>query len=913
MHWLLVKIANFQAALNRALEKLPFWPDMVRIAKLICAPVVKLSSAVLTAVPSLRKLEWLLEIEMLQRRHPVMLAISLICVFWRGLCITSLGHIGTDPIIYPLIGAVSGFNPFLGMLCGVAYGLGDLIQKFLKPDMYGAKGWGDLNYWGAMVGYTVSYSSLVIMGVLPGMLARVFGLGVQKILKKLIFDKAAASADGAEPQAGVTYPLAELIARMAGAYAGGYVVMDMIAPVTELPAFYLRPHPDVSCHDLEVKTHLQGRADIGAKGSALGTIFGITPPGVQPPGDQPPGDQPPGTEPPDETEKLEKIKKMQDEIDYHRKEADYWRNKLNEATDPKVREELTRRILGHEDAASRFNDEITAIKGDGIVHHTTTAMDNLNRQISDQQSKEMQQDLKNKAAEREQGWKNKDKLDSLISDLNTIRDEKQRDRMIEAVKNAAAADDKGIPQGDMDKISKFVKRQIDADEAPRKLASEINRITRDAISEGARETLATATFGVSEKVAGAWINDQGATGMAKGAVEGVVDVITFGGYSGFEKGGVTGAVKAIATNVLPIDEAVVIKDFAKGCITGKGDVTWDQAAGAFGSGIIKVLTLGKIREGIREKLGPTEPGLGEPPGGGSPPKKPTFGETRKKAYEEKKFEEREQRERAKKYKEQQEAEQKAREEAQERAERKAQEKAERKAQEKAEREAREKAEREAQKKAEREAQERAEREAQEKAEREARDKAEHEKQETGQSKKPGKSAQEACDDIFSGKDETPVSKNDIVTQPEAQIKSYKETHDYYEKNPTEKSENYHISMSNEKTQAIQSGKGCQAGESGAVYSTNKGQGAAGYTYEGGTNVARIHASNVVECEIKGNTFVDKSGKPIIPETLKGKVVATPGSGAEKCLTYVNESGAVQSTIPSHVFEVWKDGAWQKPG
>ncbi|MDQ7823310.1 MAG: hypothetical protein RDV48_10985 [Candidatus Eremiobacteraeota bacterium] len=281
MRRLLMLIAKIQASILRALEKLPFWADTVRFASFLCSPVVKSAAFALKVFPGLRRLDGLLEIESLRRRHPILLAFSLIYVLWRGLRITNLGHIGTDPIIYPLIGALSGFNPFLGMACGVIYGIGDLIQKLFKPDMYGAKGWEDPNYWGAMAGYAVSYSSLVIMGLLPGLLARISGLIVRAILRRIFFRRMAASADGAQPAAAVTYSFAELLARVAGAYAGGYVVMDKIAPVTELPAFYWRPHPDVSCHHLEVNTHLRGRADIGATGSSIGAL--VSPPPEEPP------------------------------------------------------------------------------------------------------------------------------------------------------------------------------------------------------------------------------------------------------------------------------------------------------------------------------------------------------------------------------------------------------------------------------------------------------------------------------------------------------------------------------------------------------------------------------------------------------------------------------------------------------
>ncbi|MGV8120986.1 MAG: hypothetical protein AB2L14_14605 [Candidatus Xenobiia bacterium LiM19] len=501
----------------------------------------------------------------------------------------------------------------------------------------------------------------------------------------------------------------------------------------------------------------------------------------------------------DDPEKLEKIRKMQEEIDYHRKEADAWRSKLNEATDPKVREELKRRILEHDDAASRFNDEITAIKGDGIVHHTKTEMDNLNKELSKKQSKEMEDDLKAKSEVREQDWKNKDTLDSLIKDLNEIQDEKQREHLKEMVNTAAQLDGKGIPGGDVSKLSKFVKAQIDADKAPRRLGSEIAEIGVESDRNIARETLATITFGVSENIAEAWIGDKGPLGITKGAVEGVANVVTLGGYSGYENGGVTGAVKAIANTVLPIEEAGVIKDFVKGCVTGEGEVTWDQAAGAFGWGTVKVLTLGHVKGELTGKPAPVVPGLGEPPGGGPRVRTRTFGEIREQAYNEARGDRMQQQDGPVRYRPEMEAERPIRNEAQEvretaereareRAEQEAREKAEQEAREKAEQEAREKAEQEAREKAEQEARERAEQEAREKAEQEAREKAEQEAREKAEQEAREKAEQEAREKAEQEAREKAEQEAREKAEQEAREKAEQEARERAEQEAREKAE-----------------------------------------------------------------------------------------------------------------------------
>ncbi|WP_321476948.1 hypothetical protein [uncultured Paludibaculum sp.] len=284
MREFLKSIAKKQADLLRWLEAQSFWRPVVGMSTLICAPVVNLARGTLNAFPALRKLEWLLEIESLTRRHPVLLAFSMVFLAWRGIQTTPLGHIGTDAIVYPLMGIISGFNPFLGLVCGGVYGAADLLQKLVLPDMFGARGWGDPNYWGAMCGYVVAYSSLMLMGVCPGMLSRCFRAAIRGILKKLFFRRAASAADGAVPMGEAAYPAAELIAAAIGGYAGGWLIMHQVAPVTEMPAFMWRPNPDVSCHQLEIGTHLQGRANIGGAGSAVGgTIPALIPPTQGPP------------------------------------------------------------------------------------------------------------------------------------------------------------------------------------------------------------------------------------------------------------------------------------------------------------------------------------------------------------------------------------------------------------------------------------------------------------------------------------------------------------------------------------------------------------------------------------------------------------------------------------------------------
>ena len=195
------KLFQCRQWMEKTLQALPFWPDAVGVATLICAPVVRLARATLRRAPLLRKAEWLLEIEMLTRRHPVPMALSLCYVCWRGLRTTPLGHIGTDHLIYPLVAAISGFNPFLGIVCGLAFGIGDFLQKLVWPDIYGARGCDDLNYWAALMGYVVAYSAVMWMGIFPGIMSRMVRFGMRSLLQRLLVGRVAAAADGAGPTA----------------------------------------------------------------------------------------------------------------------------------------------------------------------------------------------------------------------------------------------------------------------------------------------------------------------------------------------------------------------------------------------------------------------------------------------------------------------------------------------------------------------------------------------------------------------------------------------------------------------------------------------------------------------------------------------------------------------------------------
>ncbi len=286
MKELLIRFAAWRADVARQLNEILFWRELTEFCRRVSLPLTGLAHGTLRLFPFLRRLEWLLEIESLTRRHPVVLVFTLAFVLLRGLKSTPLGHIATDEAIYPFVALVSGYNPFLGMLCGVFYGAGDLVQKFFLPDIYGARHWSDGNFWGALAGYVVAYSSLMIMGLAPGMASRACRAAAGVVIRSYFNRRATAMADGGVPLPVSPAPLIEMVAGAVGAYAAGWTVLHEVAPVTERPAFYWRPHPDVSCHALEVDAHLHGPAPtvggVAAAGAAIPVAIPPAPPSLPP-------------------------------------------------------------------------------------------------------------------------------------------------------------------------------------------------------------------------------------------------------------------------------------------------------------------------------------------------------------------------------------------------------------------------------------------------------------------------------------------------------------------------------------------------------------------------------------------------------------------------------------------------------
>ncbi|MEW6059457.1 MAG: papain-like cysteine protease family protein [Actinomycetota bacterium] len=212
-----------------------------------------------------RRLDALLGFSDLRRFNSLLALIPIAFMFVLGALRSQYGHIDTSWGVFPLMALISGLNPFVGLLSGLAFGAGDLIQKFIVDDVYyeSARTAGD--YWGARLGYLVSYSSLIVFGVLPGMLARVGS----RIARALTVRTVASKANGAELSrtAGM---VSGMVGAVVGAAAGG--ALSAVAYKTlSAPAFLWRPSADCSCFNLAKDNAMHaipGASGAGAVGGA---------------------------------------------------------------------------------------------------------------------------------------------------------------------------------------------------------------------------------------------------------------------------------------------------------------------------------------------------------------------------------------------------------------------------------------------------------------------------------------------------------------------------------------------------------------------------------------------------------------------------------------------------------------------
>jgi len=277
-------LVQAQVSIARFFTGLPFWKDVERICLIVAGPVRGIASLALRLFPFLRRFEKYLEVESLRTRSPVILAFSITLLAFRGILTSPNGHIGTDLSVFPLLTLISCFNPFLGGLSGLVFGAADLVQKLVKPDIYGAMTWSHPNYMGALVGYIAAYSITVWMGVMPGLVSRIGRDFAISFFRKIWAKRATAHADGATPLPIDSWTgAAGLLGSMVGAMVTAFTGVRFVAPILEWPAFHWRPSPDVSCYNSELATLKATASRPAVMGIIGGAVVTTTPPAAPPP------------------------------------------------------------------------------------------------------------------------------------------------------------------------------------------------------------------------------------------------------------------------------------------------------------------------------------------------------------------------------------------------------------------------------------------------------------------------------------------------------------------------------------------------------------------------------------------------------------------------------------------------------
>ena len=203
-----------------------------------------------------RALDPVLGVRQARSMHSLLLLIPMAITFVLGARTSQFGHIDTVGSIFPLMTVISVLNPFAGLLAALAFGVGDLAQKFVVDDVFYESARTGADYWSARGGYVLAYSSLVVFGLLPGMLSRLGALGGRRVATLA----AARKADGAAASSS-----AETIGAVVGGAVGGVLGGAIAATAFKglvAPAFLWRISPDHSCYQLSM-------ANVGASTPAV--------------------------------------------------------------------------------------------------------------------------------------------------------------------------------------------------------------------------------------------------------------------------------------------------------------------------------------------------------------------------------------------------------------------------------------------------------------------------------------------------------------------------------------------------------------------------------------------------------------------------------------------------------------------
>jgi len=227
-------------------------------------------------LPLYGRLAPFLGLDELTSLRPVFTLGALGLVGLLGLYPSPLGHIDTTPFLYPIMALISSFNPALGMISGVIFGIGDFVEKLVTNQVYYSGSANIIDYLGARLGYIISYSAVILAGMLPGVMSRAFRLTARKIFGD--------QGDGEFRPPGALGFVAftadsrviEAAAGIVGGFLGGGLASAAAIPL-EIPAFMLRANPDISCYSVAVGNLTRGimpTAVAGGAGAAISSMTG---------------------------------------------------------------------------------------------------------------------------------------------------------------------------------------------------------------------------------------------------------------------------------------------------------------------------------------------------------------------------------------------------------------------------------------------------------------------------------------------------------------------------------------------------------------------------------------------------------------------------------------------------------------